>query len=180
MRLLTHLARVLLLAALLAPATTADELVRTAISSGSGRSTGSGQILGLTLGEAGVIGRTSGGGQVLLEGFWFPPLALLPVGEPLGHPAPSAPEVRLPAPNPFQASTVIPYGVSSPAPVRMQVYDVTGRAIRALVDETHDPGWFVATWDGRDRSGRRVASGVYYVETRIGSFRSTTRVLVTR
>lgn len=156
------------------------ELVRVALSSGGDRVDGGGHVLGLTLGEAGVVGHATGTGQALVSGFWFPPLAILPVGEPLGHPAPAAPEVRLAAPNPFEVTTMIPYGVPTASPVRMQVYDVGGRAVRSLVDDVHEPGWFVATWDGRDRSGRPVGSGVYYVATRIGSFRHTTRVLVTR
>jgi subtilisin-like proprotein convertase family protein len=71
-------------------------------------------------------------------------------------------------PSPFSQSTRIDYDLPAPDRVRIGVYDVTGARIRGLVDEQRPSGRFGITWDGRDDSGRRVASGVYYLrmETR--------------
>ncbi|MBC8450791.1 hypothetical protein H8D73_01105, partial [bacterium] len=52
-------------------------------------------------------------------------------------------------PNPFNPVTLVGYAVPAPGgPVHVEVYDVVGRRVVTLVDEVHDPGWYVAAWDG--------------------------------
>jgi hypothetical protein len=48
--------------------------------------------------------------------------------------------------------------------VTLKLYDVRGRAVRTLVDQDAAPGDFEARWDGRDDSGARSASGVYFAQ----------------
>lgn len=43
------------------------------------------------------------------------------------------------------------------------IYDVLGRRLRTLVDDEFPAGGTDLSWDGRDRSGMPVASGVYFV-----------------
>ncbi|MEW6753727.1 MAG: FG-GAP-like repeat-containing protein [Candidatus Latescibacterota bacterium] len=65
-------------------------------------------------------------------------------------------------PNPFNPETVIPLSVPTGAkPVTLQVFDVLGHPVRRLVGGSLSPGFHAVPWDGRDESGRRVASGVY-------------------
>ncbi len=45
----------------------------------------------------------------------------------------------------------------------LRVYDVAGRRVRTLVDGLMDKGSTVMAWDGKNESGSRVASGVYFV-----------------
>jgi hypothetical protein len=75
------------------------------------------------------------------------------------------------APNPFNPSTEIRFETVRPGDARVAVYDLQGRRVRLLVDEYRPAGPNTAAWDGRDASGRTVASGAYYVrlETRDGS-----------
>jgi flagellar hook assembly protein FlgD len=42
------------------------------------------------------------------------------------------------------------------------VIDVTGRTVQVLHDGTANSGVTNVDWDGRDTSGNRVASGVYF------------------
>jgi flagellar hook assembly protein FlgD len=46
--------------------------------------------------------------------------------------------------------------------VRLAVYNLAGRLVRSLVDEEIEGGWQEILWDGRDDSGARIASGVYF------------------
>ncbi|HMB71340.1 MAG TPA: FlgD immunoglobulin-like domain containing protein, partial [bacterium] len=72
-------------------------------------------------------------------------------------------------PNPFTSATTIAYALPAPGPARLAVYDVTGRLVRTLAEGRRVPaGAYRAVWDGTDRTGRRVASGVYFyrLETR--------------
>ena len=65
-------------------------------------------------------------------------------------------------PNPFNPATEIRFTLPADQVVRLAVYDISGRLVRTLVDETRLAGDHAARWDGTDRSGRAVASGTYF------------------
>lgn len=64
-------------------------------------------------------------------------------------------------PNPFNAGTAVQFGVPTRSEIRVEVFDLLGRPVALLADGRYDPGRHAVTWDGRDRSGGRLASGVY-------------------
>jgi len=73
-------------------------------------------------------------------------------------------------PNPFNPSTTIAYTPAETGPVTLRVYDTAGRLVRILVDGVRSGNReHAATWDGLDRDGRRVASGVYFYRLTTGS-----------
>ncbi|MFN8178892.1 MAG: YCF48-related protein [bacterium] len=80
------------------------------------------------------------------------------------------------APNPFRRFTAVRYALPAAAETHaaLTVHDVTGRLVRTLIDGPQSPGAHVVTWDGRDASGARVPSGIYFYrlswngETRTG------------
>jgi subtilisin family serine protease len=70
------------------------------------------------------------------------------------------------APNPFNPTTTIRWGLEVAARVQLVIHDARGRTVRRLVSghlpaRVHD-----VVWDGRDDRGRPVASGVYVVQLR--------------
>ncbi len=66
-------------------------------------------------------------------------------------------------PNPFNPVTEIRYTLPGPAGVRLDVYDLSGRLVRTLVDgQPQGAGRYAVLWDGRDGRGGHVASGVYF------------------
>jgi hypothetical protein len=65
-------------------------------------------------------------------------------------------------PNPFRSSTTIGFRLTGPTPVRLTVHDVAGRLVAVLLDGTRDAGLHEIEWNGRDVSGQRVHSGVYF------------------
>jgi hypothetical protein len=65
-------------------------------------------------------------------------------------------------PNPFAQTTRLAFAMPSTGPARLTVLDVTGRAIRTLVDGEVAAGRSAVEWDGRDQSGRAATSGVYF------------------
>jgi hypothetical protein len=66
-------------------------------------------------------------------------------------------------PNPFNPSTKIEYTIREEGPVTLRVYDVNGRLVATLVDETKSAGVIhKAEWSGRDNEGNAVATGVYF------------------
>jgi flagellar hook assembly protein FlgD len=52
--------------------------------------------------------------------------------------------------------------VDSTGEVLLEVYTLTGRRVATLVNGSIGAGSHQVTWDGKDSSGRDVASGVYY------------------
>jgi len=66
-------------------------------------------------------------------------------------------------PNPFNPSTEVRFQLQRPGRVRVAVYDMTGRLVRDLADEDLAAGPHHRVWDGRDRGGRPVPSGAYYL-----------------
>ena len=83
-------------------------------------------------------------------------------------------------PNPFNPVTVIAFGLSEPANVRLQIYDVAGRLVRTLVDENREAGVFNETWEGLDNGGCSIASGVYFYRLIVGDFVQTRKMVLLR
>jgi hypothetical protein len=65
-------------------------------------------------------------------------------------------------PNPFNPSTTIPFDTPSSGRVRVEIFDVHGRLVRALIDQSMPAGAHAITWDGRDDAGNTARSGVYF------------------
>ena len=86
-------------------------------------------------------------------------------------------------PNPFNPETWIPYQLSQPTEVSIQIYDVSGRMVRTL-----DLGWqptgsymtpsSAAYWDGRNAVGEQVASGIYFYTLQTAKFAATRRMVI--
>jgi hypothetical protein len=70
-------------------------------------------------------------------------------------------ELRQNLPNPFRRSTRIDFVLTRTAPVELGIYDVAGRHVRTLVDETLSPGVHVTAWDGITADGQAAAAGIY-------------------
>ncbi|MDX9758094.1 MAG: VIT domain-containing protein [Bacteroidota bacterium] len=87
-------------------------------------------------------------------------------------------------PNPFSPSsgtiTSIPYTLPASTPVRIVITDVLGRVLRVLVDAQRGAGGNVATWDGRDDTGRLVAPGMYFVRLHAAGVTQVLRITVVR
>jgi hypothetical protein len=71
--------------------------------------------------------------------------------------------LRTSSPNPFQARTLILYGLAERAAVRLQIFDVQGRRVRDLVNGIEDAGHQRVEWDGSDDQGTGLPSGFYVV-----------------
>lgn len=64
-------------------------------------------------------------------------------------------------PNPFNPSTAIRFYIPESSPVRVNVYTVAGTLIDCIVDEVKMRGFHTVEWDGTDKAGRPVATGIY-------------------
>ena len=83
-------------------------------------------------------------------------------------------------PNPFGGRTTIEFALPERADVRLTVYDVMGRRVATLADESRAPGRHQVTWNGRGNGGGRLSSGVYLVRLQAGGATRTSRVTLVR
>lgn len=146
--------------------------------SGKGLITGGSLSLGVTVGEAGVVGVVSGGSFRLGEGFWSDMYLMQVTDAPelLDGSIQVLNSVRQSSPNPFDDATTIIYTVARPARVRLTLYDVTGRKVTDLVDEAQSSGRHRVHWSGRDHSGVTVPAGVYFYRLDIGAWSQTKKM----
>ena len=70
---------------------------------------------------------------------------------------------RVLGPNPMRGGgTTLGFSLARESHARVAVYDVMGRRVRTLLDQTRAVGAGQVFWDGRDDAGRRLGSGVYF------------------
>jgi hypothetical protein len=79
-----------------------------------------------------------------------------------GDDSPTRPVLSASAsPNPFNPSTTISYSLPQSGRAVLSIYDIRGRVVRMLMNETQEAGEHTAMWNGTDDNGRALASGVY-------------------
>ena len=64
------------------------------------------------------------------------------------------------------------------AQVSLGIYDVLGKQIKTLVNQSQDAGNKIAMWDGTDELGRQVSAGVYLYQIQAGDFTQTRKMLL--
>lgn len=80
-----------------------------------------------------------------------------------------APTIVRVAPNPSNPSTTIRFNLPQPTAVSLSIYDMLGQRIHTLIsNEYRQAGNYSVVWNGRDRTGQRTASGVYFINLRAG------------
>jgi hypothetical protein len=72
-------------------------------------------------------------------------------------------------PNPFNPQTRIAFDLAERSTVRLEIYDLQGTRVRALIEADLAAGRHEATWDGRDGTGRLLATGVYFARLEAGA-----------
>ncbi|MFQ5637754.1 MAG: phytase [bacterium] len=72
-------------------------------------------------------------------------------------------------PNPFNPETTIEYSLPREARVRLSIYNMLGQKVRELLDKRQNPGFKKITWDGHDRVGNPVSSGIYFIRLEVES-----------
>ena len=83
-------------------------------------------------------------------------------------------------PNPFNPATVISYQLSVVSDVKLTIYNLLGEKVATLVDARQNAGRHQVRWDGRDRSGRPVSSGVYIYRLKAGEFQQSRKMILLR
>ena len=85
------------------------------------------------------------------------------------EPSPIAAGFRLngPFPNPFNPSTVITYELPYDLNIEINIFDLLGRRVRSLLNETRPAGQGSTIWDGKTESGHLASGGVYFISVQV-------------
>jgi uncharacterized delta-60 repeat protein len=86
------------------------------------------------------------------------------------------------SPNPFSKLTTVSFGIEHSAErIELSIFDAAGRLVRNLYRAMPlAPCNMQITWDGTDRVGRQLGSGVYFVRLEAGDHHETRRLLLVR
>ena len=80
-------------------------------------------------------------------------------------------------PNPFNPETVIRYTLRHNAPVKIRSLNLRGEEVVTLVDKQQVQGSYSVNWNGSDKNGRRIASGIYLYRFQAGEFEAVKKML---
>ncbi|OQY30057.1 MAG: hypothetical protein B6244_02010 [Candidatus Cloacimonetes bacterium 4572_55] len=83
-------------------------------------------------------------------------------------------------PNPFNPITTIIFEIPKTSEVYMEIYDVSGKFVRNLVDKPMEIGYHSVVWDGVDEQGKDVSSGIYFYKIEAGKFENTKKMVLLR
>ena len=78
-------------------------------------------------------------------------------------------------PNPFNPSTVISYRLSTAGHLTLKVFDVLGKEVAALVNETKNAGNYSVQFNAA-----KLSSGIYFYRLQSGNFVETKKMIFTK
>ena len=78
-------------------------------------------------------------------------------------------------PNPFNPTTKINYALPTSTKVNIKIYDILGRMVKQLVNETKDAGYYTVTFDGTN-----LASGIYFYRIEAGNFVESKKMVIVK
>jgi hypothetical protein len=78
-------------------------------------------------------------------------------------------------PNPFNPSTNIEFDIAKTSAAKIVVYDMLGRALETLADQTMMPGKYSVTWNASN-----YPSGVYFYKLQAGDFVQTKKMMLVK
>jgi len=82
-------------------------------------------------------------------------------------------------PNPFNPLTTIRFTLPRANPVSLIVYDINGKEVMPLLaGKTLPPGEHRIFWEGKNRNGLPVSSGIYFYQLKAGNFNQVRKMML--
>ncbi len=83
-------------------------------------------------------------------------------------------------PNPFNPSTKIEYEITNPLNIELKIFDVLGREVWSIKKENKSAGKYTVQWDGIDKNGRELATGIYLLNINGNAINKTIKIMLLR
>ena len=81
-------------------------------------------------------------------------------------------------PNPFNPVTTLRYDLPENNLVNITIYDMMGREVKTLVNQTQDAGYRAVIWDATNDYGKPVSAGIYLYQIQAGEYISTKKMVL--
>jgi len=81
-------------------------------------------------------------------------------------------------PNPFNPTTHIRFNIPETDLVNITIYNMLGRQVKTLVNQTHDPGYKSIIWAATNNYGKPVSAGIYLYQIQAGEYISTKKMVL--
>jgi len=81
-------------------------------------------------------------------------------------------------PNPFWGSTTMRLDLPVGRMVRLEIFDVSGRRVRTLVNHFMPAGRQSIAWNQRDDAGATLGAGVYFARVQVDTFRDRKKLIL--
>jgi len=75
---------------------------------------------------------------------------------------------------------VIAYNVKTEGKVKVNVYDLRGTLITKIVDDEMNAGTYLGEWDGKDKDGKTLPTGIYLVNIDAPGIRQTKKLCIVK
>ena len=81
-------------------------------------------------------------------------------------------------PNPFNPVTTLRYDLPENGHVNITIYDMLGRQVKTLINQTQDTGYRSVIWDATNDYGKPVSAGIYLYQIQAGEYISTKKMVL--
>jgi hypothetical protein len=81
-------------------------------------------------------------------------------------------------PNPFNTATTISFETSTSESVRLEIFNILGRRVIEWRLEAQAPGLHTFRWNGLDRTGKGIPSGIYFYRVSTGRATQTRKMVL--
>ncbi len=83
-------------------------------------------------------------------------------------------------PNPFNPLTLIEFALPKGQTVTLEIYNILGQRVRALITGFREAGTHTVAWNGADDRNANVPSGIYFYRLSAGTFSQTSKMALIR
>jgi len=81
-------------------------------------------------------------------------------------------------PNPFNPVTTLRYDLPENAMINITIYDMLGREVKTLINQTQDAGYRSVIWDATNDYGKPVSAGIYLYQIQAGEYMQTKKMVL--
>ena len=83
-------------------------------------------------------------------------------------------------PNPFNSETMITFVLPEAGEVTLDIYNILGQKILTLFHDYFTGSRHYFRWNGRDKSGQEVSSGIYFYQLKTGRYEMMKKMMILR
>jgi len=81
-------------------------------------------------------------------------------------------------PNPFNPFTTLRYDLPENGHVNIIIYDMLGREVKTLLNQTQDAGYRSVIWNATNDYGKPVSAGIYLYQIQAGEYMQTKKMVL--